>query len=152
MASHCTHCVVLCIAFTCFILHFLAALCPTGWLPGFHGSCFKNFSETMGWNAAKSFCAALGTNLAILNSQANVEAVSSRIQDWAWIALHRDPTNGSRWLWIDGSPTNYTNWGSDQPNSDVGGTEDCVATKAGQKWHDWPCRTSFRPICEISRK
>ena len=107
----------------------------------------------MGWNAAKSFCVELGTTLAILNSQANVEAVASKIKvDWAWIALHRDPKNDSRWLWIDGTLTNYTNWDSNQPNNGVGGTEDCVAIMAGRKWHDWPCKTSFRPICEINRK
>ena len=106
----------------------------------------------MEWNAAKSFCVALGTNLAILNSQANVEAVSSKIKDLAWIALHRDPKNGSRWLWIDGSPTNYTNWGYNQPNHGVGGTEDCVATSARDKWHGYSCKRSFHPICEINRK
>ena len=106
----------------------------------------------MRWNAAKSFCEALGTNLATLNSPAKVVAVSSKIKAWAWIALHRDPKNASRWLWIDGSLTNYTNWGSDQPKHDVGGIEDCVATKAGEKWHDWSCIEPFHPICEISRK
>ena len=107
----------------------------------------------MGWNASKFFCIALGANLAILNSQAKVVAISSIIKEWAWIALHRDPKNGSRWLWIDGSLANYTNWGTRQPNYDVRGTEDCVATGGtGEKWHDFSCRRSFRPICEISRK
>ena len=152
MAWHCTRCVVLCIAFTCFILHSIAALCPTSWIPDFHGSCFKMFSEGMGWNAAKSFCVALETNLATLNSQAKVASVSSNLGKWAWIALHRDPKNGSRWLWIDGSLTNYTNWGNYQPNHDAGGMEDCVATKAGEKWHARACTKSYCPICEISGK
>ena len=131
-------------------LHFLAALCPTGWFPGFHGSCFKIFHKSMGWNAAKSFCVALGANLAILNSQAKVAAVSSKIKYWSWIALHRDPTDGSKWLWIDGSLTNYTNWDSNQPNN-WRGIQDCVATKFG-KWHDIRCNLTFLPICEKSRK
>ena len=106
----------------------------------------------MGWNTAKSFCVALGTKLAILNSQAKEVAVSSQIKTKeAWIGLYRDPKNASRWLWIDGSLANYTNWDSDQPDN-PGGPENCVATKAGKKWHDWACITSFHPICEISRK
>lgn len=117
-----------------------------------HGSCFKLFPETMEWNAAKSFCLAIGTNLTILNSKDKTNVVTSKIENWGWIGLHRDPKNGSRWFWINGSLSNYTNWGSDQPNYDVGDVEDCVATKAKEKWHDWSCRTSFRPICELSRK
>ena len=65
-----------------------------------------------------------------------------------WIGLRRDPMSPANWVWSDGTPRDYNNWGSGEPNS--GGTEDCVEMKdyAGQlEWNDTGCSNLKTFVC-----
>lgn len=104
------------------------------------------FSSPLVWNAAKFVCSRLGTRLAVLNSQGLKETKTR-----SWIALHRDPKNSSRWLWIDGSRAIYPNWDIGEPNN-AGGSEDCVEIRPGGKLNDVPCKITLPYFCEINRK
>ena len=72
--------------------------------------------------------------------------------DWGvqtWIGLHRDPSNNSRWQWIDGTLAVLLNFISDQPDN-WKGTEDCVEMYPSGKWNDLKCSTSLHYSCELS--
>ena len=95
----------------------------------------------------------------VLNTEAEQQALAFLVANWTWIGLHRDPRNTSRWLWVDESNTDYTNWyKGEQPNG-AGGTDDCVFLSSytppssnSSKWFDSRC-TSYRSyVCEISGK
>ncbi|XP_073250429.1 uncharacterized protein [Porites lutea] len=122
-------------------------ICPNNWIR-LKGSCYKVSSGSTNWNAAKSACEAMGSKLAILTSQAEQQALASKISQDVWIGLHRDPNDNSRWMWVDGSRTTYTHWSNREPN-DHGGNEDCtyMFPPAG-KWNDSPCSHGRQYLCE----
>ena len=137
-----------------FLYIFILGPCPDSWISGVHGSCYKFSSNTLRWKSAKSVCEALGSKLAVLNSQDEQQFLTPKVAKNTWIGLHRDPKNTARWLWVDGSYATYTNWNDGEPN-DVGGREDCVALLKPPytgKWNDQNCNASVHYVCEISRK
>jgi len=104
----------------------------------------------LNWNAAKSSCEALGSNLVVINSQTEQKALTSQIPEnqRTWIGMHRDPKDKFRWLWVDGSRPTYTQWYKGEPNSLH---EECaeILTKAeGRKWNDLACSNSMPYVCE----
>ena len=88
----------------------------------------------------------------VLNTEAEQQALTPLKARKTWIGLHRDSRNKSRWLWVDGSSADYTNWDKGEPN-DAGGTENCVETfpRAGV-WNDQTCSDYDYYVCEISGK
>ena len=119
------------------------------------GSCYKFSTGTLNWNAAKSACEALGSKLVVVNSQAEQQALTSKITYDAgtWLGFHRNPRDKSRWLWVDGSRLTYTNWYSGEPNSLREECAEIYPKKHGWKWNDQSCSaSSVRYICEISGK
>ena len=110
------------------------------------GSCYKISSNTLNWNAAKSACEVLGSTLAMVKSQAEQQALAPNIRKLTWIGLHRDPKDKSRWLWIDGTRPNYTNWKAGGPNSAV---EECghIWPTYAWRWNDLTCHSSLKVSC-----
>ena len=68
-----------------------------------------------------------------------------------WIGLHRNPSNNSRWQWIDGSLAVYLNFANNQPD-DWKGTDDCVEMGLHWKWkwNDFNCNNPLHYSCEVS--
>ena len=95
---------------------------------------------------AKFACEALGSNLAMLDSQADEQNIGWRFR--AWIGLHRDSSNNSRWQWINGSVAVYLNFAYNQPDN-WKGTEDCVEMLLSGKWNDLNCDASRHYSCEL---
>ena len=77
-----------------------------------------------------------------------------------WIGLSDQVENG-KWIWTDGSPLSYTNWGKNQPNNYLG-NQDCGQIVKGSldvggfsfsdcndgEWNDFKCDFSFGYVCE----
>ena len=82
----------------------------------------------------------------MLNSQAEQQNIGCR--NYAWIGLHRDSSNNSRWQWIDGSLAVYLNFDSNEPNN-WKGTEDCVEMRPSRKWNDLNCNAPRHYFCEL---
>ncbi|XP_078357186.1 C-type lectin mannose-binding isoform-like [Oculina patagonica] len=129
------------------------SVCPDNWIP-LHGSCYKFSSIALGWNAAKSACGELGSNLVVINSQAEIEAITTKIPEpdtqRTWIGLHRFPNDTSSWMWVDGSPLTYTYWNNQEPNN-AAGRDYCVemySRQHGWKWNDRPCSAALPYVCE----
>ena len=92
----------------------------------------------------------------MLNSRAEQEALAPKVEKEAWVGLHRDPKDNSRWLWVDGSSSNYTNWDLGEPDSNSS-TGDCTkiypaSSALAGKWKDERCNLSLNFICEINGK
>jgi len=107
-----------------------------------------------GVNLSKSACEALGSKLAVLNSQDEQQFLVPQVANKTWMGLRRYPKDKSSWLWVDESYAIYTNWYDGKPN-DSEWREDCVELLkppyAG-KWNHRNCNDSVQYICEISRK
>ena len=124
-------------------------VCPNNWIH-LQGSCYKFSSKALNWNAAKSACEALGSDLVVINSHTELQALTSQIPESqiSWIGMHRDPKNKSHWLWVDGSRPTCTHWYTGEPNSLH---EDCAEMYNkvnGWKWNDLRCSASLPYICE----
>ena len=96
----------------------------------------------------------MGSKIAVLNSRAEQEALAPKAENEAWIGLHKDPRNNSRWQWVDGSSLNYTNWSKGEPNSNSS-TGDCTkiypaSSALAGKWKDEKCNLPLNFICEIN--
>ncbi|MGN6109959.1 MAG: C-type lectin domain-containing protein [Kofleriaceae bacterium] len=106
------------------------------------GSCLVLLVTPRTFADARTACAGLGGDLAIVRDAANDAAARTLagIHN-AWIGLTDQITEGT-FLWVDGSAPTFTNWYTNEPN-DGGGTypEDCVilAELRGGKWDDRPC-------------
>ncbi|XP_078377858.1 ZP domain-containing protein-like, partial [Oculina patagonica] len=135
-------------------------VCPNNWIY-LQGSCYRSFLHNFTWNQAKLNCEARGSNLVVINSQAEQQAIGENFNfsSSIHIGLYRDPQDFSRWLWVDGSRPSYTNWDQGEPsNTGVwGGT-------AGTMYHSPPyawavaqryfqpsiCETDFIDECAVS--
>ena len=111
------------------------------------GSCYKISSNKMSWNAAKSACQALGSTLALVKSQAEQNALASKVSQLTWIGLHRDRKDKSRWVWVDGTRPTYTSWNRGEPNSL---SEGCghLWPQYGGRWNDAGCDSKMHYACE----
>ena len=125
-------------------------VCPKNWMH-IQGSCYKTSSGTLNWNAAKSACEALGSKLAIVKSQSELQALAQKVRRDVWIGLHRDPRDKSRWIWVDGTRVSYSHWNKGEPNN-AGGNEGCAVMYASGKWNDIGCRYPDQYLCETSGK
>ena len=114
------------------------------------GSCYKFSSKALNWNAAKSACEALASDLVVINSQTELQALTSQIPESqrTWIGMYRDPKDKSRWLWVDGSRPTYTHWNKGEPNSVHEECAEMYPKVHGWKWNDLGCQGSHPYICE----
>ena len=114
------------------------------------GSCYKISSRAVTWNTAKAACEALGSKLAMVKSQSELQALVQKVRRDVWIGLHRDPRDKSRWIWVDGTRVSYSHWNQGQPNNS-GGNEGCghMFPPSG-KWNDHPCHVSHYYLCETN--
>ena len=133
----------------------LEALCPSGWFKE-RSSCYKLSKKVLNWQAAKKACEDLNSTLAIISSEAEHQALKPHIRrkkKLTWIGLQRNPRDKKRWLWVDGSPLNYTHWGDREPNSI---TEECVEIRPfgshNGGWNDQECSDRINYICEKGKE
>ena len=106
------------------------------------------------WYDAESYCQnTYGTELASLhsaNDTRNAEAALSGVgltsSNNVWIGFNDITTEGT-FVWSDGSPVDYTNWHSGEPNdcchSSTPDGEDCTHMWGGSTWNDMACDPSL---------
>jgi len=109
------------------------------YIGSFNGIHYYLSTNQLTWTAAAAQALANGGHLAVVpNAQVNnfLQANNSGLQ--AYIGLTDEVTEGT-FLWVDGTPLNYTNWSPGEPNNAGGGNgEDYVIMFPNGRWNDGP--------------
>ncbi|KAL9952203.1 hypothetical protein ACROYT_G039418 [Oculina patagonica] len=144
-------------------LNLIDQVCPHGWAHHGH-SCFHIIdTPTLKWNNARTMCRQLGGDLGKITTSSENQFIYNLLRKQTtvthygvWLGLHRKAD--SQFYWVDDTPlTDYTAWGSGEPNNNGGG-ENCVH-KIGDKrnwpfnageWNDVPCSLSGIVPSEIA--
>jgi len=119
--------------------------CAPGAVPYGLSACFwVDHRMRYDWKQAQELCEQRGMKLASIHSRQENDFIAGLLDGiWTWIALG-DGTEEGRWVWSDGSPVDYVNWQSGQPN---GGRRDNCAQLHGWTWYDLPCSDRSGVVC-----
>ncbi len=117
---------------------------------------YQVFTDVMTWKEAKAQCEKLGGRLAIVTSQEDNDQLTKLVKEAglneAWLGA-TDEVKEGEWVWVDGSPMTFKNWGPGQPNNKQNREHYLLLWGAQNgKWSDQPDRsTEHRPgfICEM---
>lgn len=117
--------------------------CPASW-PEYGSRCFRFIYTEMTWMEAERYCLRFRTNLASVHSNREYEFIQELVSGSSggsftrsWIGAN-DAVKNSEWLWSDGSPFGFADWGSNgsgngkcavmnQPDDFRWSTTDCTA-------------------------
>ena len=142
-------------------LLFLNSACQQGWINN-GKSCYKLFTSSKTWKKAKEECKKWNARLVKVESSEENDFIKTELlptdEDVSyWIGLS-DSDNEGDWMWTDGTQLDsdgYKNWGDKRPKTNENNIEDCVVIKIRKsdsdhygKWHDRPCSTERKYICE----
>ncbi|XP_061432498.1 macrophage mannose receptor 1-like [Lethenteron reissneri] len=136
--------------------------CAVGWTTlGNHEYCYQlNFVRLQGrrtWAESREHCRQQGADLLSLHdrSEAILLHKISRRQPFPdthyWIGLNSlDPDKG--FVWSDGTPVSFKNWGRGEPNN-YGNTEHCGEANRGwaSEWNDIDCNAFMNWVCKVAR-
>ncbi|KAM3929231.1 macrophage mannose receptor 1-like [Leptodactylus fuscus] len=133
--------------------------CPSNWTSSDH-SCFMFYSAEnyvkMTWLEAREFCRTIGGDLPSITSDSEQQALRTLIISNAahrkvmWIGLVKgNPDEG--FMWSDGSPLTYENWGYSEPDNILG--EEYCGSMFGYtlRWNDLHCDIALEWICELKK-
>jgi len=125
--------------------------CPDNWI-SWKSFCYKRIEQLLTWNDAQQNCVAYGGNLASVQSaQENDFIFGITMTQRTWIGGN-DIENDGTWVWNDGTPWSYENWGMNEPNNH-GGNEECLNIgHHGNEWNDAPCSNEFNSICKMESR
>ncbi|XP_016141947.1 galactose-specific lectin nattectin-like [Sinocyclocheilus grahami] len=100
------------------------------------------------WITAERNCQSFDANLASVHNKIEQDLLLSLLPSSStrcWIGAHDGEQEG-QWVWSDGTPYDFTYWGSGEPNNL--GTENCGELNwSSNRWNDSPCSTSLGYIC-----
>lgn len=110
------------------------------------------------WLAAQSESQTLGGNLATINDEDEENWIYSTFASYQsiprplWIGLNDGATQG-QFVWVNGEPVTYTNWGAGEPNDTIGfenfvGIWASNGTQPG-KWNDLPGTEQYYGVVEV---
>jgi hypothetical protein len=114
--------------------------------------CYTAAAADATWIDAQAACAASGTHLVTIHSEAEgalAWSVRTNAASGMHLGLTEIPETEGSWSWITGEPFVYRAWAAMQPD-DSGGLEDCAhawITLAGQ-WNDATCTFVDGYVCE----
>ncbi|XP_038667997.1 lectin-like [Scyliorhinus canicula] len=127
-------------------------LCPDGVV--YFGRCFTFVSEEKDWLKAEAHCQNLapGSHLASMHCKKQFDIITSSVSKvdgkikYFWIGLNDMKKEGT-YVWVDGSPTDFTKWQKNEPNN--AGNEDCVYIQGKGKagWNDVRCELQYPFVC-----
>jgi len=118
------------------------------------GDVYLFCSTDRAWTAAQRRCASWNYHLLTIDDAAEDDFAFDeilRVDDsrrW-WIGYTDQRVEGT-WVWEDGTPSGYENWGPGEPN-DTGSGEDCgqLNRYSDGTWNDEPCTRTLPFVCEL---
>ena len=118
-----------------------------GWKRRF--SCiYQVFKERKTWHQAEKSCASFGGHLTSIHSREEEQFIINHVvkqtSGYLWIGGSDEAVEGA-WKWTDGSPVDFFNWATSEPNGAYG--ENCLellkhpdpSRKPPSWWNDYPC-------------
>ena len=114
------------------------------------GSCYRLYHPANKWDEAKLSCLDFNSKLVDITSKQENDFLAQFMKRQstpsAWIGLSDSDVEG-HFLWTNGVPANFTNWGGQEPNG--GETENCVRLNMlNSSWIDVKCLKHYRYLCE----
>ncbi len=135
---------------------------PAGCAQAEHGEHVYFFCEmSVTWPEARRACQAAGTDLAIIDDEAENAFVAANLSATSWVGANDIDSEGT-FVWItpgtDGfgvAHVSFTAWATFTPDNCGGvfGQQDCVRVDASGKWNDSACEGgctegTFAFVCE----
>ena len=124
--------------------------CEDGW-DQYDGSCYLFSLDTeVKYDDGRSACQDLGGDMASISDSDEMDFITDRMDEIdsskhnVFIGLTH---SGSAFVWSDGTPMDYSNWASGEPNGH--GSEGCVEmyVESG-KWNDLGCNHDRGYVCK----
>uniref|UniRef100_A0A674PBS8 Mannose receptor, C type 1b n=1 Tax=Takifugu rubripes TaxID=31033 RepID=A0A674PBS8_TAKRU len=118
------------------------------WIP-FKDYCYLFVIRTVDWSDASVSCARLGATLASIEDPSEQEFIKRNIFIYSnsyssfWIGLYR--TLSGMWQWVDKTPVDYTNWGTDSSF-----TSGAINSEDGQ-WTSDSEHSSKPYVCKVPK-
>ncbi len=113
-----------------------------------NGSKYYCSREPATWNDAQAHAESYGGYLAVINTQAENDLLSSfLVTQSAFIGLSDQDVEGN-FTWVNGDPVTFSKWYPGQPN-DYGIGQDCVELLPTGQWNDQYCHKAQEYIMEI---
>lgn len=124
------------------------------------GACFLLFTGPATYAVASAACTAQGAHLAVAPTAQDAQTLTALVGPTgvAFIGFTDQAVEGS-FVWVDGTPRQYTNWYTGEPNDGSGNyPEDCavVAGIRNGQWDDRPCAPvagvgggSYAYLCQL---
>lgn len=101
-------------------------------------SCYLIASELEGWIGARDACREWGGDLVKIETIAEEQFLTMRIDFDVWIGANDRDTEGA-YEWADGEPVTRFNWSMGQPDN-FQGQENCAEIRViDLQWNDRPC-------------
>jgi hypothetical protein len=121
--------------------------CPGGVLEANTQTCYFVASTARSWLDARQLCENAGRALVKIDSAAEDGFVADLSPASLWIGASDTAVDGA-FVWSDGSPIVFSNWGGSQPDAFPG--PDCVEKRqeSGEPWYDQPCSNARLYVCE----
>jgi hypothetical protein len=115
------------------------------------GHCYSVASSAKKFSNARGDCTGkgLGWDLAEVGSSSENTFVQTLVGSGneGWIGIN-DQSDVGNWIWANGNPAPYTNWGK-QPDNGHGSDEDCAYLDGlTGMWSDASCSGTRRYMCE----
>jgi C-type mannose receptor len=99
-----------------------------------------------GWVEAAAACEAMDAYLAVPSDDTENEMLDDRFPATSWIGYSDRATRGT-FEWVDGSPTSYLHFESDQPSNEP--NQNCVGIALPDaRWDDTDCAIQRPYACE----
>jgi len=126
--------------------------CADGW-ERYGDKCYQQFSRTLRWNDAESFCQDEGGHLASVHSEAQNDFLFTISGFATWLGGHFVETEG-KWTWSDGSTWDFSPAGfpcsTCPPTGDTQGP--CTTFWHSASWNYATCSAGFwatKFVCQI---
>merc|ERR1712142_419035 len=120
--------------------------CPDGWML-FEGKCYGHPKDRkLNWTDAESFCQSwsTGSHLASIHSAEEQKFVQTTFPQHMWLG-GSDKAKDGTWVWSDGTPWDYSDWSSGQPDNHGG---DCLKGNwHNLLWDDDACSKEYLFLC-----
>ncbi len=114
---------------------------------GKYAYCVDSFD----WHSAEADCQAQGGHLVSIHSLAQYQTIAAKADSLGmgdfWVGFNDEVQEG-KFVWSDGTPTDFTLWNGGEPN-DFGNGEDCTQAYSLGNWNDLDCNAGIRYVCKL---